>query len=76
MKNITRIDEGVFRDLDKRRREHRPKRSALATGLVAQAMMSRSAGAGDVPVSWGVRRASVGPEARGADAVRATAQVF
>jgi hypothetical protein len=71
-----KIDDAVFRDLDRRRRQARPKRTALASGFVAQALMSRSSAARDVPVSWGVRRASAGPEARSADAVRATARVF
>jgi hypothetical protein len=74
MKTITRIDGAVFRDLDRRRRQARPKRDALATGLVAQALMSRSAGSGDVPVSWGIHRSDAGSGR--ADAVRATAQVF
>ena len=76
MNTISRIDGAVFRDLDRRRRQARPTRGALASGLVAQALMSRSSAARDVPASWGVRRASTGPEARGADLVRATARVF
>jgi|1186.fasta_scaffold178258_2 hypothetical protein len=76
MRNITRIEGAVFRDLDTRRRQARPKRTALASGLVAQALMSRSSAARDVPTSWGVRRASTGPEARSADAIRATARVY
>lgn len=71
-----RIDEAVFRDLDTRRRQARPKRSTLASGLVAQALLSRSAATRDVPVTWGVRRASAGPDSHGADAVRASARVF
>ena len=71
-----KIDDAVFRDLDRRRRQARPTRSALASGLVAQALTSRSSAARDVPASWGVRRASSRPESRSADLVRATARVF
>jgi hypothetical protein len=73
---MTKIDDAIFRDLDRRRRQARPRRGALASGLVAQAMASASGASRDVPTSWDPWRTASAPGSVGSDAVRATARVF
>ena len=76
MKKNLRIDDAVFRDLDRLRRQARPQRKALASGLVAQAMVSPSAASRDVPTTLDLRDTSASLESRGTDAVRAAVSVF